>query len=368
MKKQQIKELTSFLNDQQLSAAILTNWHSIEYFSDFASDPIERVSALLIFNDQNPVIFCPALETNAVKETGWPFEVVGYQDEENPWLMIANIIKKNISNQSKIKLALEKDNLTLKRFNELASYLEIDETFDITEFINKLRLIKSEDEIQKMFAAGKTADFALEAGFNALYEGVSELEVLANLEFESKKHGVPAMSFETLVQFGKHAAEPHGATGNTILHNGDMVLFDLGTMSKGYASDVSRTVAFNSISNQQKDVYNIVLEAQLEAQSKAKVGMTAGELDAIARKVISKYGYGEYFTHRLGHGLGASVHEFPSIMANSDLILQEGMVFSIEPGIYIPNTMGVRIEDSVVLTKDGALPFTHTSKELRIIK
>lgn len=367
MKEQKINELTSFLNQNKLSAAILTNWHSIEYFSDFSSDPIERVSALLVFPDQHPVIFCPALETNAVKETGWPFEVVGYQDEEQPWQIIANIIKKNTTNPNNIALALEQDNLTLKRFNDLKASLDIHSTFDITEYINNLRLIKSEDEIQKMFAAGKTADFALTAGFNALREGVSELEVLASLEFEAKKHGVPAMSFETLVQFGKHAAEPHGATGKTTLNKGDMVLFDLGTMSDGYASDVSRTVAFNSVSQKQQDVYNVVLEAQLEAQNKAKIGMTAGELDAIARDIISKHGYGEYFTHRLGHGLGASVHEYPSIMPNSDLILQEGMVFSIEPGIYIPDFMGVRIEDSVVLTKDGAVPFTHLPKELKII-
>ena len=143
-----------------------------------------------------------------------------------------------------------------------------------------------------------------------------------------------------------------------------MALFDLGTMTEGYASDATRTVAFGEVSKQAKEIHAVTLEAQLAAQSQAKIGMTASELDAIARQIIIKAGYGDYFVHRLGHGLGSSVHEFPSIMAGNDLILQEGMVFSIEPGIYIPGVAGVRIEDSGYRSTDGFVSYTHASKEL----
>ena len=138
-------------------------------------------------------------------------------------------------------------------------------------------------------------------------------------------------------------------------------------MYQSFASDASRTVAFGKIDDQQQEIYKVCLEAQLKAQDAAKPGVTAEELDHIARKVISDAGYGEYFIHRLGHGLGQSDHEFPSIMEGNKMELQPGMCFSIEPGIYIPGFAGVRIEDCVHVTENGCEPFTHTSKELKVI-
>ena len=152
----------------------------------------------------------------------------------------------------------------------------------------------------------------------------------------------------------------------TLLPN-QLVLFDLGTMHNGYASDSSRTVAYGEPSAKEKEIYEIDREAQQAAIDAARPGMTAGELDAVARDIITKAGYGEYFIHRLGHGIGMSVHELPQIMSGNDFILQEGMCFSIEPGIYIPNVGGVRIEDCGVLTNEGFKTFTKTDKQLRYI-
>ena len=146
-----------------------------------------------------------------------------------------------------------------------------------------------------------------------------------------------------------------------------MVLFDLGTVYQGYISDASRTVAVGKLNAKQQEIYDVCLEAQLKAQAAAKPGITAAELDKVARDVIDQAGYGEYFIHRLGHGMGMSEHEFPSIMEGNDLVLEPGMCFSIEPGIYIPGVAGVRIEDCVHITEDGCQPFTHTSKELRTL-
>ncbi|KGO31667.1 dipeptidase, partial [Oenococcus alcoholitolerans] len=242
---------------------------------------------------------------------------------------------------------------------------ETDFSFDLTPVIERLRLIKESDEIEKLKQAGHDADLAFEAGFKALKAGKSELQIAAELEYATKSRNVPEMSFGTLVQTAEHAADPHGETSSLPLKNNALVLFDLGTVYKGYISDASRTVALGTPSDHMREVHQIVLEAQLAAQAAVKPGKTAAEIDKTARDIIEKAGFGQYFIHRLGHGMGMSEHEFPSIMQGNDLVLEPGMCFSIEPGIYIPNDLGVRIEDCVYVTKDGCEPFTHMSKKLQ---
>lgn len=225
----------------------------------------------------------------------------------------------------------------------------------------------SRDFVEKLNEAGKWADFAFKVGFEAVKVGVSEQDVAAELEFALKKHGIREMSFDTLVQAGPHAAEPHGETSERQIENNQLVLFDLGTVFEGYISDASRTVGVGDPTAKQREIYQVCLEAQLAAQAAARPGITAAELDQVARKIIDRAGYGQYFIHRLGHGMGMSEHEFPSIMEGNDLVLEPGMCFSLEPGIYIPGVAGVRIEDCVHVTEDGCQPFTHTSKDFQIV-
>lgn len=151
------------------------------------------------------------------------------------------------------------------------------------------------------------------------------------------------------------------------MNQNEFVLFDLGVIYEGYASDATRTIAFGEVDEEKQKIYEVVLEANRTAQSAVKPGMLAGELDQIARKIIEDAGYGEYFTHRLGHGIGKTAHEFPSINGLSDTILEPGMCFSIEPGIYIQDNVGVRIEDCVYVTETGCEPFTFLDKELTTI-
>ncbi|EUJ66008.1 proline dipeptidase [Listeria fleischmannii FSL S10-1203] len=152
------------------------------------------------------------------------------------------------------------------------------------------------------------------------------------------------------------------------LKKGDLVLFDLGVVHKGYCSDITRTVAFGEITDEQKKIYDTVLDAQQKAIAKVRAGVPAKELDITARDTIRAAGYGEFFPHRLGHGLGASVHEFPSITETNEMPLSENMVFTIEPGIYVPGVAGVRIEDDIVVTKDGYEILTEFPKELLVIE
>jgi Xaa-Pro dipeptidase len=193
------------------------------------------------------------------------------------------------------------------------------------------------------------------------------MEVLAKIEYELKKKGIREMSFSTMVLFGEKSGDPHGNPGERKLKAGDIVLFDLGVVLDGYCSDITRTVAYKSISEKQKDIYNTVLKAELASIEASKPGTRIGDLDKVARDIITDAGYGDYFPHRIGHGIGINVHEFPSMSHLNEGILKEGMVYTIEPGIYLPGIGGVRIEDDILVTADGCETLTEFPKELQIV-
>lgn len=266
-------------------------------------------------------------------------------------------------------VGIEKNALTVDRFDAISDILTgADSYTDLTSIIQRLQLIKTVEEKDKLIEAGKWADVAFEIGFKTVKEGVTEQAIIAEIEYQLKKQGVSQMSFDTLVLAGANAASPHGTPGSTKVSPNELVLFDLGVVWNGYCSDATRTVAYQKPTEFQEKIYNITLEAQLAAQEAVRPGVTAGELDQIARNVINSYGYGEYFNHRLGHGIGTTVHEFPSLVEGNDLVIEEGMCFSLEPGIYIPEKVGVRIEDCVYVTSDGCVPFTTTPKELLVLE
>lgn len=366
MNIEKINALKKWMEKENIELAYVSQPQSIAYFTGYESDPHERVLALFISLEKEPFLFTPALEVEAAAKSAWTYDVVGYPDTENPWKIIHQEI---ITRYGEPKnFALEKNALSLDRFELLASYFDQTHfTADITPVIQNMQLIKTDSEIQGLIEAGSWADIAFEIGFSTIGPGVTEQEIVAQIEYELKKKGVSKMSFDTMVLTGARAADPHGNPGNTIIQENQLVLFDLGVVWNGYCSDATRTVAYQTPTDFQKELYQIVLEAQLTAQDAVKPGITAGELDAVSRKVIDDAGYGPYFNHRLGHGIGTSVHEYPSIVAGNDLVLEEGMCFSIEPGIYLPNQVGVRIEDCVYVTKNGSQSFTKTSKELKII-
>ncbi|MCG4281730.1 M24 family metallopeptidase [Lacticaseibacillus saniviri] len=357
-----LRALQDWLGQQNLDLGYISNPVNINYLTGFYSDPEERVTALIAFPDHDPFLFVPALSVEAVKLTGWPYDVFGYLDHEEPFKLIADHI--NAATSTTKLWAIEKDDLPVFRYEAiLKNFPQAAFPADASRFLEGQKLFKTPDEIALMVEAGQQADRAFAAGFAAIKAGVTEQEVVAEIEYAMMKEGVMNMSFDTIVQAGADAANPHGGPEKTKLQPGELVLFDLGTDNKGYMSDATRTVAFGEVTGKAKDIYDVCLEAQLTAQAAIKPGLTAAELDKIARDVITKAGYGEYFIHRLGHGIGTSTHEFPSIMEGNDMTLEPGMCFSIEPGIYIPGVAGVRIEDCVHVTETGSESFTHTSKE-----
>lgn len=355
----------NYLSKKNIDLAYIDQPDSIAYLTGYLSDPQERILAL-IATPNHSLLFTPTLEMNEASKISLTDQVIGYQDEEDPWQKMFNW-SKSIDLSKPEVVGIDKNSLTVSRQESLSQIWSPTHYQHTGDTIDALRVIKSDAEIEKMKQAGELADKALKIGIETLKIGITEQEVVAKIDYEMKKFGVTEMSFPTMVLFGDHAASPHGEPGDRKLQANEMVLFDLGVIYNGYASDMTRTIAFGEVNQEMKDIYNIVLEAQLTAEEEAQIGMLAKDLDLTARQIIEKAGYGEYFNHRLGHGIGQTAHEFPSLHSQNDQALEAGMCFSIEPGIYIEGKIGVRIEDCYVLTENGAQTFTHTPKELMVI-
>jgi Xaa-Pro dipeptidase len=233
--------------------------------------------------------------------------------------------------------------------------------------VDLIRARKDEKELDLMRAASLLNDRAMEEIQGFIHEGVTEKELAEAVSGIYKRLGTEGVSFETLIGFGANAADGHHAPDDTKLREGDAVLIDMGCIKDGYCSDMTRTFFFRSVSDRMKAVYNLVKTANEEARAKIRPGVPLRDIDGIARKIISDAGYGKYFTHRLGHFIGIEVHEFGDVSGASEIIAEPGMVFSIEPGIYLPQEGGVRIEDLVIVTETGCETLNHVPRELKII-
>ncbi|UXR74829.1 Xaa-Pro peptidase family protein [Staphylococcus sp. IVB6238] len=339
-----IEKLTQTLREQQADAAWVSDPINIFYLTGFKSEPHERLFALLITKEGTQTLFVPQLDVEEVKASPYEGEIIGYLDTENPYAKHSAQCP---------KMLIEETHLTVKHARELETEFGVKnfESLDLT--LKQLRNVKTEDEIVQMRRAGELADKCVEIGVAYLKPGVTEREVVNHIENEIKKHGVSEMSFNTMVLFGDHAAAPHGTPGDRTLQNDEYVLFDLGVIYNHYCSDITRTIAFGNPSKEANRIYEVVKEAEQAAIDAIKPGVTIRTLDEIARDIIEEAGYGEYFPHRLGHGLGLEAHEYQDVSNTNENLLEEGMIITIEPGIYVPKVAGVRIEDDILVTADG---------------
>lgn|SRR5699024_1475598 len=250
------------------------------------------------------------------------------------------------------------------------TYSKIKDDFEVvplTGEVEKIRLIKTEEEVDLIQKACEIADQAYEYILTYVKEGMTEMEVKNELEAHMTKLGASGPSFDTIVASGHRGALPHGVASDKVIESGDMVTLDFGAYYKGYASDITRTFGVGSVSPEMEEIYNVVLEAQLKSLEEIKAGMTGSEADAVARDVIKSYGYGENFGHSLGHGFGLEVHELPGLAQKSTMTLEPGMCVTVEPGIYVDGLGGVRIEDDTIVTETGLKKLTHSSKKLFIV-
>ena len=262
-------------------------------------------------------------------------------------------------------LAVEANFVTLSTARALRDALKNVELVETTDEIEKLRIIKDADEIEALRTACSFADRALDALLPQLKEGMSEVEVATILEHEMRVAGSEGLSFDTIAAFGEQAAEPHHSPTSRMLKRGELIKLDFGATYRGYHSDMTRTVAFGEPSDEMRSMYELVRASQQAGLDAVRAGATAGDVDKAARGYLDERGYN--FGHGTGHGLGLEVHEAPPVRSGANHVLEVGTTITVEPGIYIPGTGGVRIEDSVVVTGVGCDILTASTKELVVV-
>ncbi|MBM7604604.1 Xaa-Pro aminopeptidase [Metabacillus crassostreae] len=265
------------------------------------------------------------------------------------------------------KLGFEQDHLTYQSYSLYYNALKNLEFIPVSGAVEKLRLIKSPAEIKILKEATEIADAAFKHILTFVKAGIKEIDVANELEFFMRKNGAVSSSFDIIVASGYRSALPHGVASDKEIEKGDFVTLDFGAYYKGYCSDITRTFAVGDPSDELKKIYATVLEAQLRGMNGIKPGITGKEADALTRDYIKEQGYGEYFGHSTGHGLGMEVHEGPALSFKSDTILETGMVVTVEPGIYVAGLGGVRIEDDTVITETGNESLSHSPKDLIIL-
>jgi Xaa-Pro aminopeptidase len=260
-------------------------------------------------------------------------------------------------------LAVEKSHLTLA----VAERIGAERLVDVGEALRRFRLRKSPEELEKLGHAGAITDTVAGAILRWLRPGLTELEVATELAAQIGAEG-GTLAFESIVQSGANSAQPHLRPTGRRLQKGDLVLLDFGAAWHGYRGDITRMAVIGKPDARQRDLHQLVLYAHDAAIARVRPGVTAGEVDAAARDVIERADQGADFIHRVGHGLGLEAHEDPSLDPGSDTVLEEGMVFTIEPGVYLPGWGGIRIEDDLVVEADGARRLTNADNALRVVE
>ncbi|MDR9856175.1 Xaa-Pro peptidase family protein [Paenibacillus sp. VCA1] len=358
-----IEQLEQSMNEKGLDSLLVTDPKHVYYLTGFASDPHERFLGLLLVRGEEPMLIVPALDAEAANAASSVKNIVTHNDTDNPYELLQRQFKGSIGT-----LGIEKEQLTVARYEELSAAVSAKQYADIGPLLRSMRVNKSPEEIKRMKHAMDLIEEVLRQGLKSVKTGVTEIEIVAELEYLMKKLGAQGPSFDTMVLSGPKTALPHGTPGDRKIQHGDLLMFDMGVYADGYASDITRTFAVGEISLELKKIYNAVLEANLHGIQAIKPGVTLASVDKAARDAIEKAGYGPYFLHRLGHGLGMDVHEYPSVHGNNADLVQPGMVFTVEPGVYVAGLGGVRIEDDIFVTDNGAEVLTSYPKELIVLE
>lgn len=267
------------------------------------------------------------------------------------------------------EIAVEADTMTLAEADELSKKLDykLDRSRALSELIGEIRVIKTPEQIEKVIEAQRIAERGFEHMLDFIREGVTEKEIQLELDYFMLRNGAEGLSFDTIALSGANTAMPHGIPTDKPVKRGEFVLMDFGALADGWHSDMTRTVALGEPSEKMRDVYDIVLKAQAAGINAARAGIKGCELDKVARDYIAAHGYGEYFGHSLGHGVGMEIHEAPTASPTCENVLEDGMIVTVEPGIYIEGEFGVRIEDFVVIRENGCENMTRAEKSLIIL-
>ena len=339
MYAKRLSKVKNILFSKNLDCLLLTDASNIFYISGFKG--YEGIF-LLIPKDKEPTLFVPKLEYDRANEES-RIHVEHYENYKKALI------------ESIERIACRKIGICYKRVPHhivvlVKNKISNVNVVDISEDIANIRMIKDDEEIERIKRAVEIAEKGLEEARNIIGEGVSELEVAAKVEYTMRIMGSEKTPFATIVASGSHAALPHAVTSDKVIRSGEVVVVDLGATFKGYVSDLTRTISVGRVREEIKDMFQAVLEAQKAAIKAIKPGVKAAAVDNEARNVLKEYGYEKYFIHGTGHGIGIDVHEPPALRKESNIELKKGMVVTVEPGVYVKNLAGIRIEDDVVVT------------------
>lgn len=353
-----INKLKEFLKEKNAAALIMSE-ENICYFTSFHSSNgylVVTGEKAYFFTDsryieaaQNKITSCDeVLLLKSMKEELVPF----------------------ISSLNKSELFVEAERITLSRYTELKSLFSgvtVNGNGELDKKISEIRTVKKDEQVNTIIKAQRIAEKAFDYILTFIKEGVTEKEVALTLEYFMLKNGADALSFDTIAVGGKNSSMPHGVPTDKKIEKGDFITMDYGAVCDFYHSDMTRTVAVGEVSSKQIEVYETVLKAQEEAFRVMKAGVPCKDVDKAARDTIVNAGYGEYFGHGLGHGVGVEIHELPSLNPSSGAILEVGNIVTNEPGIYLPGEFGVRIEDMALITEDGYENLTLSEKKLIVL-
>ena len=355
-----IKELAAAVREEGADVMLLTGAVNLIY--------VTRETALegqcLIFPDETAIFVTDGRYTEAAEQLLQPqgFQVV----TRSVMTALYDYLRGLLTERGAQKLMYEDDVLTVDEFALMREQLGMS-FLPIGSKIRKMRECKTEDEVGHIVKAQRIAEAALDRLLPELCEGMTEREAAARLNYYMALGGSEKPSFDTILLFGENTSKPHGVPGDRKLRKGDFVLADFGAVCRGYHSDMTRTFAFGSADDEMKTVYETVLAAQEAAQEAAKAGLLCCDMHQAAEKVISDAGYGQYFTHALGHSVGLEIHEAPVASLRCERPLQDGIVITDEPGIYLPGKFGVRIEDMLLISGSEPQNLTAFPKDFRII-
>lgn len=275
---------------------------------------------------------------------------------------------KELKERNKLRnIGFESNYVSYNTWQKLREILDNVELVPLENWVEELRMIKEEEEIKKIEKALRIAERAFEKLLEMIKPGVSEKDLAVELEYQMAKLGSEKIAFETIVASGERGALPHGKASNKKVKHGEFIVFDFGSVYEGYHSDITRTIFLGEPREEEILIYNIVLEAQKRVEEIIGEGLECSFVDRVARDIISENGLGNYFGHGLGHGVGLEIHELPRLSPKSNIILKEGMVVTVEPGVYIPGKFGIRIEDLVVVGKKGSKILNKLTNDLIII-
>ncbi|MBI3911013.1 MAG: aminopeptidase P family protein [Armatimonadetes bacterium] len=350
-----IHRLREVMTERDLPAMLITRPQNVGYLTGFTGS-----TAALVVTAAEAVFITDARYVEQARAECAPLPVVPTQTGHTYGEKIAEVAH----GMGITTLGLESDYLTLRDFDKLREELEGIALRPEAELVSGLRVVKDAGEIERIRRACALVDATFEHILTLVHPGVRERDLAIEIECFMKKRGAEREGFDTIVASGVRAALPHGRASNKPIEAGDLVIFDFGATLNSYSSDLTRTMVVGQASERQRDIYAIVREAQAAAIAAIRPGVEAKQVDATARDLIAARGYGEQFGHGLGHSLGREVHDGPGLSPRSEFKLEAGMVFTVEPGIYIQGWGGVRIEDDVVVTKHGCDVLTTSPREL----